>query len=80
MIQNLKSEGLSISQIAARTGLDRKTVWKYQDRGLESPVYGQRQPRERVIATYEAYLGERLNIAQRTIDHGDLSGKLPLLG
>ena len=69
MIQNLKSEGLSISQIAARTGLDRKTVRKYLDRGLEAPVYGPRQPRERVIAPYEAYLRGRIT------NFPDLSGK-----
>ena len=69
MMQNLKSEGLSISQIAARTGLDRKTVRKYLDQGLEAPVYGPRQPRERVIAPYEAYLRGRI------ADFPDLSGK-----
>ncbi|MGA1124887.1 MAG: IS21 family transposase [Chthoniobacterales bacterium] len=69
MIHNLKSEGLSISQIAARTGLDRKTVRKYLDRGLEAPVYGPRQPRERVIAPYEAYLRGRIT------NFPDLSGK-----
>lgn len=69
MIQNLKSEGLSVSQIAARTGLDRKTVRKYLDRGLEAPVYGPRAPRERVIAPYEAYLRERIT------NFPDLSGK-----
>ncbi len=60
MIQNLKNEGLSISQIAQRTGLDRKTVRKYIDRGLEAPVYGPRQPRERLLEPYEAYLRERI--------------------
>ena len=69
MIQNLKSEGLTISQIAARTGLDRKTVRKYLDRGLEAPVYGPRQPRERLIEPYAAYL------RQRIADFPDLSGK-----
>ncbi len=69
MIQNLKSEGLSITQIAARTGLDRKTVRKYLDQGLEAPVYGPRQPRERVLAPYEAYLRGRI------ADFPDLSGK-----
>ena len=69
MIQNLKSEGLSVSQIASRTGLDRKTVRKYLDRGLEAPVYGPRQPRERAIAPYEGYLRERIT------NFPDLSGK-----
>ena len=61
MIQNLKTQGLSISQIAQRTGLDRKTVRKYIDRGLEAPVYGPRQPRERLLEPFEAYLRERIS-------------------
>lgn len=69
MIQNLKSQGLSISQIAQRTGLDRKTVRKYIDRGLEAPVYGPRRPRERLIEPFEAYLRERITTFP------DLSGK-----
>ena len=61
MIQNLKTQGLSISQIAQRTGLDRKTVRKYIGRGLEAPVYGPRQPRERLLEPFEAYLRERIS-------------------
>ena len=37
MLQELKREGLSISAIARRTGLDRKTVRKLLDRGLPEP-------------------------------------------
>ncbi len=33
MIHELKRQGLGISAIARRTGLDRKTVRKYLDRG-----------------------------------------------
>lgn len=69
MIQNLKSEGLSISQIAARTGLDRKTVRKYIARGLDAPAYGPRRPRERLIEPFEVYLRERI------AGFPDLSGK-----
>ena len=38
MLQELKREGLSISAIARRTGLDQKTVRKLLDRGLPGPV------------------------------------------
>jgi transposase len=44
MILDLHREGMSISAIARRVGLDRKTVSRYIDRGLEPPAYG---PRER---------------------------------
>ena len=69
MIQNSKNQGLSISQISRRTGLDRKTVRKYIERGLDAPVYGPRPPRERLIVPYEAYLSERIAAFP------DLSGK-----
>ena len=45
MLQELKREGLSISAIARRTGLDRKTVRKLLDRGLAAPAYSPREPR-----------------------------------
>jgi hypothetical protein len=51
MILELKREGLGVSAIARQTGLDRKTVRKYLERGLEAPVYGQREPGER-LATH----------------------------
>lgn len=60
LIHDLKRQGLSLSAIARKTGLDRKTVRKYLDRGLEAPVYGPRQPRPRVLEPYEDYLRERI--------------------
>jgi transposase len=60
VILDLHKEGLTVSAIAERTGLDRKTVRKYIARGLEPPVYGPRQPRPRVIAPYEGFVRERL--------------------
>ena len=69
MIHDLKRQGLSISAIARKTGLDRKTVKKYVERGLAAPVYGPRGPRERVIAAYESYLRERV------LAFPDLSGR-----
>ena len=61
VILDLHKEGLTISAIAERTGLDRKTVRKYIERGLEAPVYGPREPRARIMEPYEAYVQERLS-------------------
>lgn len=40
MILELNRQGLSVSAIARQTALDRKTVKKYLNSGLEAPVYG----------------------------------------
>jgi len=61
VILDLHKQGLTISAIAERTGLDRKTVRKYIERGLEPPVYGPRQPRVRVMDAYAQYVRERLS-------------------
>jgi transposase len=60
MILDLHRQGLSVSAIAERLGIDRKTVRKYIDRGLEPPVYGPRQPRPRRIDPFIPYLRERV--------------------
>ena len=60
MIHDLKRQGLSVSAIARQTDLDRKTVRKYLDRGLEVPVYGPRDPRPRLLEPYEGYLSEKI--------------------
>ena len=44
MILDLYRQGVSVSVIARRVGLDRKTVRRYIARGLEPPVYGPRKP------------------------------------
>ena len=49
MIHDLKRQGFGISAIARQTGLDRKTVRKYLKQGLQSPRYGHRQPRPRLL-------------------------------
>lgn len=40
MILDLHRQGLSVSAIARESGIDRKTVRKYIERGLEAPAYG----------------------------------------
>jgi hypothetical protein len=40
MILDLHRQGLSVSAIARRTNVDRKTIRKYIERGLEAPAYG----------------------------------------
>ena len=59
-VHDLKRQGLSISAIARRTGLDRKTIRKYLEQGLEVPSYSPRAPRVRLIEPYEAYLCGRI--------------------
>ena len=69
MILELHRQGLSISAIARQTGIDRKTVRKYLERGLEAPVYGPRKPRRTVIDPFTAYLRERVT------DYPGLTGR-----
>ena len=63
MILDLHRQGLSVSAIALQLGIDRKTVRKYLERGLEAPVYGPRQPRPRRIDPFVPYLRERVEAA-----------------
>ena len=60
MILDLHRQGLSVSDIARRAGLDRKTVRKYIARGLEPPAYKPRKPRALLIDGFAPYLRERL--------------------
>jgi len=60
MILDLHRQGLGVSAIARRTGLDRKTVRKYIESGLEPPAYGPRQPRPTKVRPFEPYLRERV--------------------
>jgi transposase len=60
MILDLHQQGLSVSVIARRAGLDRKTVRRYLARGLEPPLYGPRQPRTTQLQRFERYLRERV--------------------
>src|SRR3954464_9584766 len=60
MILDLHRQGLTITAIARRTGMDRTTIAKYVKRGLEPPSYGPRTPRPTVITPVERYLRERI--------------------
>ena len=60
LIHDLKRQGLTVSAIARKVGLDRKTVRRHLERGMEPPVYGPRAPHPRRLAPYEAYLRERI--------------------
>jgi transposase len=60
MILDLHREGLSVSAIARQLELDRKTVRKYIERGLEPPTYGPRKPRSRRLEPFESYLRQRV--------------------
>ncbi|QKE93813.1 IS21 family transposase (plasmid) [Lichenicola cladoniae] len=60
MILDLHRQGLSVSAIARRVGIDRKTVRKYIERGLEPPIYQARQPRPAKVAPFHSYLRERV--------------------
>jgi transposase len=60
MILELHRQGVSVSAIARQVGLDRKTVRKYIERGLEPPMYGPRPPQASKIAPFSRYLRERL--------------------
>jgi transposase len=69
LIHDLKRQGLTITAIARKVGLDRKTVRRYLERGLEPPAYSPRAPVKRLIAPYEDYLRERVSA------YPELSGK-----
>jgi len=60
MILELHRQGVSVSAIARRVELDRKTVRRYIAQGLEPPAYGPRQPRISLLRAFEPYLRERL--------------------
>ncbi|WP_038759005.1 helix-turn-helix domain-containing protein, partial [Burkholderia pseudomallei] len=59
-ILELHRQGLSISAIAARLSMDRKTVRKYIRNGVQAPRYGPRAPRPCVVDPFVHYVTERV--------------------
>jgi len=60
MILELYRQGLTVSAIARQLDMDRKTVRRYIERGLEPPTYGPRPPKPRSTDPFLSYLSERL--------------------
>lgn len=58
-IQELKRQGLSICQIAAHTGFNRRTVCKYLTNPA-TPRYKRRAPRPTCLGPYRAFIQARL--------------------
>ena len=69
MIHDLRRQGLSVSAIARKTGLDRKTVRKQLAGGVKPPVFKPRPEKPRQLALFEPYLLERITL------YPDLSGR-----
>lgn len=58
-LQELKRQGLSITQIAAHTGFNRRTIRKYLTEPA-TPHYGPRAPRPTKLDAFHGYLEGRL--------------------
>ena len=59
MFNTMKEQGMSISEIARRTGVSRKTVRKYI--AMEKPAKYSREWRQSVIAPYVDYVNGRID-------------------
>ena len=60
MLLDLHREELSVSAISRACGIDRKTIRKYIERGMEAPAYTPRPPRATVIDPYAEFLRQRV--------------------
>lgn len=60
LIHDLQRQGLSVSAIARRLGVDRKTVRRHLALGMAPPVYGPRPPRPTLLDPYHDYLCARV--------------------
>ena len=63
-LQELKRQGLSISQISSISGFDRKTVRKYLSGGVAAmvvPKYSPRPERGSKLEPFLPYVAERLS-------------------
>jgi len=61
MIHQLMDEGHSISAIARKLNMDRKTVRKHLQRGLEPPIYNPRPAVVSVLEPFKPYLLQKLS-------------------
>ena len=61
VILDLHRQGLSLSSIARQTGLDRTTIRRYVERGLEPPAYQPRPPRANKVAPFQCLSRNLLN-------------------
>jgi len=62
VIHDLKRQGLSVSAIARKVGLDRKTVRRHLQNGLEAPGFGG-LPSATALPTIKAWARTRSNFA-----------------
>ncbi|SEB02047.1 Helix-turn-helix domain-containing protein [Rubrimonas cliftonensis] len=60
LIHDLKRQGLSVSAIARKLDMDRKTVRKHLEVGIAAPAYSPRPAQPRLIAPFEDYLSARI--------------------
>lgn len=60
MILERHREGLTVSAIARRAGMDRKTVRKYIRAGVQVPKYKARPPRSLLLDPFVKYVTERV--------------------
>lgn len=60
MILELHREGLTVSAIARRAGMDRKTVRKYIQAGVQVPKYKARPLRPHLLDPFAEYVTERI--------------------
>jgi len=59
-IHQFKRQGLSISEISALTGFDRKTIRKYLAQPDAAPRYAPRPKQQSKLEPYRAYIDQRL--------------------
>ena len=65
MILDLHRQGLTVTEISRRSGLDRKTVRRYIARRLEPSTYGPRQPRPTLLDPFTCHHRERVQAYSR---------------
>jgi transposase len=77
MIREMLRDGVSVSEIARRTGVDRKTIRRIRGQGGH-PIPRPRPPRPRLLDPYAAYLQHR--VAAGVLNATKLCGELQRQG